>query len=95
MTIVHANSADLPKLSASRKAELSKLSNQQPDYTDIPELDDEFWNNATFHPAKDAKVPVALRLDPDVLAWFKTQGEGHTTRMAAILQRFYEHHRRA
>jgi uncharacterized protein (DUF4415 family) len=95
MSIVRINSADLKPISVKRMAELARLADKQLDYSDIPELDDSFWDNATFHPTKDVKIPVALRLDPEVLAWFKAQGDGHTTRMAAILKRFYEHHQRA
>jgi uncharacterized protein (DUF4415 family) len=95
MSIVRTNSADLQPLSPERLANLARQADKQIDYSDIPELDDSFWQSATFHPAKDVKIPVALRLEPEVLAWFKAQGEGHTTRMAAILKRFYEHHQRA
>ena len=41
------------------------------------------------------KRPVSLRLDADVLAWFRAQGEGYQTRMNAVLRAFYEHHRDA
>lgn len=39
------------------------------------------------------KQPVSLRLDADVLAWFRAQGDGYQTRMNAVLRAFYEHHR--
>ncbi len=39
---------------------------------DIPELDDEFFKNAQLQlPNKQA---VTMRLDSDVLEWFKKQG---------------------
>lgn len=41
------------------------------------------------------KQPVSLRLDADVLAWFRAQGEGYQTQMNAVLRAFYEHHRNA
>jgi uncharacterized protein (DUF4415 family) len=91
MTIVRTKASDLPTVSAQRLAELSELAKAEPDFSDIPELDADFWNNAQFVTAKPSKVPVALRLNPETLAWFKAQGEGHTTKMAAILQHYYEH----
>ncbi|HEY2808491.1 MAG TPA: BrnA antitoxin family protein [Steroidobacteraceae bacterium] len=34
------------------------------------------------------KRSVSLRLDADVLAWFKAQGRGYQTRMNAVLRAF-------
>ena len=36
------------------------------------------------------KKPVSLRLDPDVLDFFKAQGPGYQTRMNAVLRRYME-----
>ncbi len=44
-----------------------------------------------------AKEPVTLRLDKDVLAWFRRHGRGYQTRINAVLRAFVEaqkHHRR-
>ncbi|MGH8173031.1 MAG: BrnA antitoxin family protein [Rhodanobacteraceae bacterium] len=34
------------------------------------------------------KTSIALRVDSDVLAWFKAQGAGYQTRMNAVLRAF-------
>jgi uncharacterized protein (DUF4415 family) len=34
------------------------------------------------------KASVSLRIDADVLAWFKSQGAGYQTRMNAVLRAF-------
>ena len=63
------------------------------DYSDIPELNEDFWANAVIeYPEK--KKPVTLRLDADVLEWFKSTGKGYQTRINAILRSFYEGHKR-
>lgn len=36
------------------------------------------------------KAAIALRLDADVLAWFKSQGPGYQTRINAVLRAFKE-----
>ncbi len=36
------------------------------------------------------KASVSLRVDADVLAWFKAQGSGYQTRMNAVLRAFKE-----
>jgi uncharacterized protein (DUF4415 family) len=35
-----------------------------------------------------AKTSIALRVDSDVLKWFKAQGPGYQTRMNAVLRAF-------
>ena len=41
------------------------------------------------------KVPVSLRLDQDLLDWFKGQGPRYQSRINAVLRAFMEAHRRA
>jgi uncharacterized protein (DUF4415 family) len=35
---------------------------------------------------------MALRIDADVLDWFRTQGKGYQLRINAILRRYFEQH---
>lgn len=37
-----------------------------------------------------AQASVALRIDADVLEWFKAQGPGYQTRMNAVLRAFID-----
>jgi uncharacterized protein (DUF4415 family) len=94
MTITTKAKSDIAPVPDDRLAQIKAMKDEDIDYSDISALDADFWNNAILRTPRDAKVPVALRLDPDVLAWFKAQGGGHTSRMAAILKHFYEHNRR-
>ena len=56
---------------------------------DSPELDEIFFAHAVLHmPAPKARV--TLRLDQDVLAWFKTQGKGYQTRINAVLRAYMD-----
>jgi uncharacterized protein (DUF4415 family) len=66
----------------------------RPTPTDAPTLDvsAEFWANAK--PYKRLKKPVSLRVDEDVLDWFRAQGKGHLTKMSTVLRSFYEAHMR-
>ena len=55
------------------------------------ELDEEFWRNARIvMPTASGKTSVHLRVDSDVLEWFKAQGKGHLTRMNAVLRAYFE-----
>jgi len=40
------------------------------------------------------KAHMTLRLDADMLEWFRAQGKGYQTRINAILRRYYEQHTR-
>ena len=40
------------------------------------------------------KVPVSVRLEPRVLAWLKSKGAGHLTRINDILRNIMEVERR-
>jgi uncharacterized protein (DUF4415 family) len=60
------------------------------DFTDIPELGPEFWKSARLVYPERRKKQVTLRIDPDVLEWFQSQGAGYQTRMNAVLRRYYE-----
>lgn len=55
------------------------------DLSDIPEQLD--WSKAErgrfYRPLKE---PVTLRMDMDVLAWFKAQGKGYQTRINEVLR---------
>ena len=55
-------------------------------------LDEEFWRNARVV-VPPGKKSVHLRVDTDVLAWFKAQGRGHLTRMNAVLRSYMEAHK--
>ena len=41
-------------------------------------------------PRNSRKAAISLRLDPEVLDWFKTQGPGYQTRMNAVLKAYME-----
>ena len=36
-------------------------------------------------------MPMSLRLDPDILKFFKSRGRGYQTRMNAVLRAYMEH----
>lgn len=65
----------------------------EPTRADAPEieLDEALWRNARVV-VPPGKKSVHLRVDTDVLAWFKAQGRGHLTRMNAVLRAYMEAH---
>jgi len=81
---------NLPSLTDKQRAEIKALSAQSDDeidYSDIPPLDEKFWQNARKNPFyKPTKTSTTVRLDSDVLAWLKSQGKGYQTRINNILR---------
>jgi len=51
------------------------------------EIGEEFWQNAHVV-IPPGRASVHLRVDSDVLEWFKAQGKGHLTRMNAVLRSY-------
>lgn len=41
-------------------------------------------------PQHARKAPISLRVDPEVLDWYKASGPGYQTRMNAVLRAFME-----
>jgi uncharacterized protein (DUF4415 family) len=52
-------------------------------------LSAEFWKSARVV-MPNGKTSVHLRLDSDVVEWFKARGKGHLTRMNAVLRAYVE-----
>ncbi|MCF2905659.1 BrnA antitoxin family protein [Octadecabacter sp. CECT 8868] len=57
------------------------------------DLPDDFWANAEIETPK-AKIAISMRVDPDVLEYFKGQGNGHLTRMHAVLRAYVDAHKK-
>jgi len=58
---------------------------------DAPATTPEDWATAVAHrglPLPVRKQQIALRVDADVLAWYRAQGAGWQTRMNAVLRAF-------
>jgi len=53
-----------------------------------------FWEEATVIMPSE-KVKVGIRLDSDVVEWFKSTGKGYQTRINAVLKSYMEAHKEA
>ena len=60
------------------------------DFSDIPQLTDEQLAGMVRMRDVRRKVAVSVRLDPQVLDWLKSKGEGHLTRINDILSNLME-----
>jgi len=76
---------------------LDAMQDAEIELSDVPELDPEMFARAVVRrglkPAPGKRL-ITLRVDSDVLAWFKSQGRGYQTRINALLRAYREAHRR-
>ena len=68
-------------------AKVDALKDEEQDYSGNPQVDDSFWAEAVLLPGKQQ---VTLRLDRDVLRYFKSRGKGYQTAINAVLRRYVE-----
>ena len=81
-----------PELLAQLKV-LEAMPDEAIDVSDMPEVND--WSGAVrgkFY--RPVKQPYSLRLDVDVVAWFKSEGDGYQTRINAALREHVLSHRK-
>jgi len=84
----------MKKTSGRIKSDLKRLDSMTDadiDYSDIPPITDEEW--ATAEIFIGGKQAVSLRLDPDVVTFFKEQGKGYQTAMNRVLRQYMEAHK--
>ena len=64
-----------------------------PDAPEAESLGAEFWKSARVV-MPSGKTSVHLRLDSDIVEWFKANGKGHLTRMNSVLRAYVETQKR-
>jgi uncharacterized protein (DUF4415 family) len=81
---------DYARLDALSAAEIERIAESD---SEAPPMSDEEWARAEIR--QPIKKPVGLKLDDDILSWFKSQGRGYQTRINAVLWRYVEAQRTA
>lgn len=67
-------------------AEAERRAAADPDAGVIPP---DFWDNAKLI-LPETKEQITLRLDPEVIRWFRRSGKGYQSRMGAVLKSYVE-----
>ena len=74
---------------------LDAMTDERIDLSDCPEITPEKFAKAVVRqglPREKNKSQVTLRIDSDVLEWFKSQGKGYQTKMNSLLRAYMEAH---
>lgn len=82
------NSKKRSRTSKTEWTRVDALQDKDIDYSDIPRQEKDFFLEAVLWPGP--KQQITLRLDPDVLAFFRRQGGRYQTRINAVLRRYME-----
>lgn len=72
--------------------EIAALDDKDIDFSDIPELDREFWKNAELV-EPDNTQQVTLRIKRTVLEFFRAGGKGYQTRINQVLESYVKSRR--
>lgn len=67
--------------------EIGEVKDEDIDFSDIPELDGEFWKNAKVV-EPDRTEQVTLRVKRSVLDFFRASGKGYQTRINRVLETY-------
>ena len=67
---------------------IEAMKDEEIDLTDSPELDAVFFQEAVPWPTH--KKQITMRLDPEILDFFKAQGRGYQTAINKVLRRYVE-----
>jgi uncharacterized protein (DUF4415 family) len=87
------NAKPLKKSSSSRTdlAKLRRKDDKDINYEDSPATTKEFWADAkVFMPQH--KVHISLRLDEDIINYFKEEGSRYQSRINAVLKAYISTH---
>ncbi|OGI41105.1 MAG: hypothetical protein A2140_05665 [Candidatus Muproteobacteria bacterium RBG_16_62_13] len=75
-------------------ARLRRMKDEEIDFSDIPELTDQELAQIVWTvpraPQSGAKITISMRVDPDVLDWYKRLGRGYQSRMHMVLRAFMQ-----
>jgi uncharacterized protein (DUF4415 family) len=82
---------DWARIDATSDREIEAAIKSDPDAA--PLLDRKWFKRATVA-MSERKVPVSLRIDREVVEWFKAFGSRHQSRMNAVLKAYVQAHRR-
>jgi len=79
---------------SSRTRELYEKRDRSVDHSDVPQLPPARWAKGvvgTYY--RPLKSQISFRIDNDILAWLKSKGQGHLSRINAILRERMESER--
>jgi uncharacterized protein (DUF4415 family) len=84
-----------PQMTADEIRALKRLPDAAIDFGDIPPLEGRPWTKPGALVPTENKKQVTLRLDADVIEFFRATGKRYQSRMNAVLREYVQSNRRA
>ncbi len=82
------NAQNMKNKSKTNWERIDAMRDEEIDFTDSPELNEAFFKEAVLWPGH--KKQITLRIDPDVLDFFKGQGKGYQTTINSVLRKYVD-----
>jgi uncharacterized protein (DUF4415 family) len=79
--------SDWQKIDAMRDTDAECNAQDDPDN---PPTDETFWADAELYVPDPRKVPIHIRVTPEILAFFKKDGPGYQTRINRVLEQYVQ-----
>jgi uncharacterized protein (DUF4415 family) len=76
---------------------VDRMKDEEIDLSDLPEIPPEAFARAIVRKGLqpvERKAQITLRVDADVLEWFRKKGAGYQSRMNAVLRAYKQAHTR-
>ena len=76
---------------------IDAMTDDQIDYSDSPRINRELFSTGTRKSGKrsaEVKEAISIRLDKDVLEWFRARGRGYQSEVNALLRVYMQQHER-
>ena len=89
------NNVSISKESLTDWERFDALQDEDIDLSDAPEITPELFAKAVVRRGlkpPPSKQQITIRLDEDVLGWFRAQGDGYQTRINSLLRAYMEAH---
>jgi len=96
MTTVRKHRDEIPRMSEQRAKEIEAMSDEDIDFSDVSELDEDFFKNAKLVERKPRTEAISIRIDTDVLQWLKqhAKNKGYQTLINDVLRTYVHHNKK-
>jgi uncharacterized protein (DUF4415 family) len=87
---------DISRKSQTDWARIDSMKEKDIDFSDIPPMTDEMWARGIVRKGLKPipqKQQLTLRIDQDVVEFFKEQGRGYQTKINQLLRAYMEAHK--
>lgn len=72
-------------------ARIDAMTDEKIDYSDSPKITPELFATGTRKPGRrspEGTAPISIRIDRDVLEWFRARGRGYQSEVNALLRQY-------